>query len=686
MRPRFWFDSVAAKDPSYRRYVADTLLEHRRRPPDQTPDAPGHVVEFVKGGRHACGVLLRKGGKHHQVLDVDGKRDAVDPAKVMDISMAFVDTAWAKHDRLSALRDMDRQREKLKTTVDLAELWEVVESEGQEWTLDELADLYFVADPGPHGKAALFRALEEKPEFHRHGMKFVPSAPGRLAAGKQEERASVRADAWLHEAAEWLRAVADGKEATRPEKADHAVELLAGKVLFGPDHSEAKEAASLAKLAHFHGPQAIFDVLVKLGHWDRDENLDLLRHEVPIAFPDEAAAEAEAAQWPEDSLGHGRIWFRRVYAPPDSVDRHERAFSVRRGLFGFTVGVHIASPTLVMGRGGAGQGEAADRGAAIRLPECSIPMLPPGLTDSAAIVEDELRPTLTVHLRVDRRYRLKRYRIEICSARVNRTVPSGGDALEQDGAFRKLFVLAQHLRKQRIADGAAIIPGPEVEPRVEAGGVKLVRTETASPLQLIDHELTVLANSLVGSYCKEHALPGIHRAEDPCAEIVVEPEQNDPVACYRQKRLMPKARLQTEPEPHHGVGADRYVPVTQPYERYTDLLMHQQLVAQVLRGQPAYTEGDLKEALLYTAYSRMTAHEIELAARRYWLLRYLEGQVGQQLDGVVLEAYPNACRVGLDETLLTAFCPVRRRVTPGARVRVRLVRASARGDVLRVAL
>jgi len=604
----------------------------------------------------------------------------------MDISMAFVDTAWAKHDRVTALREMDRQREKLKTTVDLSELWEVVEPEGQEWTLDELADLYFVGDPGPHGRAALFRALEEKPEFRRHGMKFVPAAPDRVAAGKQEERAAVSADAWLHEAADWLRAIADGKQATRPEKANHAIELLAGKVLFGPDHPEAKTAASLAQLAHFHGPQAIFDVLVKLGHWDPDENLDLLRHDVPIAFPDEVTAEAEAARWSEDCRQCPRVWFRRVYAPPDSESCHERAFSVRRGLFGFTVGVHIASPALLMERDGRVQKEAADRGAAIRLPDRGIPMLPSGLTESAGIVHDELRPTLTMHLYFDRRYRLKRYRIEVCRARVNRAVPDESKAAELDGGLRKLFLLAQHLRKQRIADGAVIIPGPEVEPRVAGGAVQLVGTDTAPPLQLIDHELTVLANSLVGRYCEEHELAAVHRAEDRCAEVVVEPDRYDPLASHRQKQLMPRARLQTEPEPHHGVGAQRYVPVTQPVERYADLLMHQQLVARLLRGQPAHTERDLKEALLYTAYSRMTAHEIEVAARHYWLLKHHQGQVGELLDGVVLEAYPNACRVLLSETLLTAFCPARRSITPGASVRVRFVRVSARGDVLRAAV
>ena len=434
-----WYGREAAEDRTYRSQLARELLAKRGHPPSAQSGAPGHVVEFLKSGGPLCGAVLRRGRHGDRVLDARGKPDFVPHDRIIDTSAAFVNPQMARHEIVQTLRSIDRERDRLKATIDPYELWEVVESEAQEWTLDELAALYFPGEPGPHGRAALFRALADGRAFRRHGKRFEPLGRSRLAYRRTQEARLRQNDAWLHETAAWLRRAADGEETGPPPDAGRAVELLAAKVIFGEQHSHAREATDLAKLAHFHTQEAIFSALVKVGHWSEDENLDLLRHNIPVAFAEQTIAEADAAGWTGRSGRDPRLWLRRVYSFAGTGGRHERAVSIRPAFFGFTVGVHFASPALLLQRGGLVQRAAADRTAALHLPDRLIPMLPQSIAHTAALREHELRPSLTVHMRFGSRFELKGHRFEICRASVNRPLPiqEANTAVERDWGLRK---------------------------------------------------------------------------------------------------------------------------------------------------------------------------------------------------------------------------------------------------------
>ena len=143
-----WYGREAAEDRTYRSQLARELLAKRGHPPSAQSGAPGHVVEFLKSGGPLCGAVLRRGRHGDRVLDARGKPDFVPHDRIIDTSAAFVNPQMARHEIVQTLRSIDRERDRLKATIDPYELWEVVESEAQEWTLDELAALYFPGEPG----------------------------------------------------------------------------------------------------------------------------------------------------------------------------------------------------------------------------------------------------------------------------------------------------------------------------------------------------------------------------------------------------------------------------------------------------------------------------------------------------------------------------------------------------------
>ena len=693
MKTGEWFDPAVAEDPGYREAVASALLSRRKTPASLEQEGPGHVVEFLKGGKHKCGVLLTKKAhlRHlHRILDMDDKENFLHSSKIIDISSAFIRTRLPRHEIVNSLRAIDRERDLLKSTINVNELWEVVQPEGEEWSLEDLTNLYFAQDPGRHGTAALFRALEDHSIFERHGKIFVPLQPDEVAERRATDERAVQADLFLHQAARWLGDAVKGESGIPPQDADRSVALLAAKVLFGTQHRHAEQANELARLAHFHTREAIFNALVKIGHWKADENLDLIRHDIPTEFEKGILTEAGEAQLSEPRRRVPRLWLRRVYSFSGPNGRHERAISIRHGLFGFTVGLHLASPAFLLHSEGLVQQAAEDRGTGLHLPDRFIPMLPGPICEKAALSENELKQNLSVQLRFDSDFNLKKYCFEICRGRVTSpvSVEEANIRAEEDPGLRKLLNLARHLREKRVAAGAIIVDEPRVEARVKNDEIRLRRTDPNFPALLIEQEFSILANTLAGQWFKEKGLPAIYRTEDPPAEVFVGAIGFDPVAAHHQKKVMPRAILQTDPGAHHGLGSEVYAPITRPFMRYTDLLMHEQLVGFLEGGVAVFSNADLRESLFRTASARMTARKIESASNRYWILRYLESRIGAALDAVVLERIGSGCLVELNETRVSGICPggVGTILEPGDRVQVRIVKISARADVIRLQL
>ena len=71
---------------------------------------------------------------------------------------------------------------------------------------------------------------------------------------------------------------------------------------------------------------------------------------------------------------------------------------------------------------------------------------------------------------------------------------------------------------------------------------------------------------------------------------------------------------------------------------------------------------------------------------RYWVLRYLEGLAGEKVEALVLERGPRRVNLVLSSVLLEGELPANQamNIEPGDTVRVRLARASALDNELRL--
>ena len=676
-------------DDASRREVARLVQAERGAKP--ALERAGAVLEFRRGGQLQCGYLARdpQNRRGYDVVGVDGRRLHLRRDKVVDVSPEYV-SMHTPETALSDLRRIDRRREEARGAVDLTALWQVALEagpEGGEWRLDDLVELHDPRDPTASLRAGLLRALWRGHRFERHGARWRPRSPAaveRIEASSAREEVEEGRQAEL---ASWVRRVADGHPSSpRPAGADSAVNLLEAAAL----GEASAEAARLMKAAHLHGSAAAFDVLVRLGHWSADENLELHRLGLPVDFSEAAVkAAVKAARGLDPSAVLAGWAGRRRWGAGLCVTRcGQRAYRLRRSLLGHTVvDIHVAVPALWVEDGGAIDQEAAARGLSVRLLEREIPMLPPELTDACRLTADEARPVLILSVRLDRELAPRKVRLSVGRARPRAALKAG----EGSAPVRRLAALAEGRRQRRRRAGAWQQLHPADRIAVREGRAAPAAEGVADR---IDSELRLLAAEAIAHLCRD-AAPAIHAArEAPPAESGIPGAADSTSAEVLRTHLLeggaPRERLGTPPAPHAGLGLPACAPGASPLSSYVDLAMQRQLLWIAGRRSDPLTAEDLERILLETREAREAAERVRRGSRRYWTLKWLEGFGDEaRLECVVAEPRGPGHLVLLPEGPVACHVPAPRgqrlQAAPGQRLRVRVEQASARRDLLRLA-
>ena len=152
-----------------------------------------------------------------------------------------------------------------------------------------------------------------------------------------------------------------------------------------------------------------------------------------------------------------------------------------------------------------------------------------------------------------------------------------------------------------------------------------------------------------------------------------------------QRRLLNRFVLGPWPGRHSGLGLDSYVTATSPIRKYFDLVTQRQIRA-ALGLEDGYDEAALSRTIAQLTQPMSRVGMVQRSRVRYWLLRHLEGRVGEKLEAVVLNRRRNGYQVLLPEFMLECDMPATSgiKLKPESLVQVTLQRVNARRDVLAV--
>ncbi len=658
----------------------------------------GKVVYFFDQKKILSAVCLENKENKLHLLSEENREITLNSSRIAYLSKDTLDLHLLRDSLVTHLRNLGERQKKLMEAFTLRELWELVVGEARGFALRELTELVFHAPVSCDQEMALLRALfDDHLYFKQKGEVFEARDPEKMEQITIQLAREADQERELEEASVWLKGVWTGHPGPVFLRMEKVISLLKDLALYGAESPEFVRGKSLLQMAGIESPAAPFELLVRLGEWDEDENVFLHRYQISKDFPQKVLEETdqiltEAAKGiplhPED---------RDLTALPiltidsETTRDIDDALSIERSAEGeYRVGIHITDvATFLQGHEEIFQ-EAMARAISIYLPDQRIPMIPPALSEGiCSLIAGEKRRALSFLVRVDEEGRVQEYEIVPSVIQVKRRLSYDGvDQLLEEGEeeLTALQKIAEKLLRRREERGAVFIPRPERVVRVSREKeIAIYKRERESLAQKMVSEFMILANCLTAQFLKTKGAAAIYRGQMEPREKVPPIQKFDPLQAYRLRRILNRVEISTQPMRHSGLGVEAYLTLTSPIRRFYDLLTEQQVLA-VLRGGPIWGQPQLEEIITMVGPTLSKVGTVEESTERYWVLRYLEKRAGQTTIAVILDRFSNRYLIHLNEYLLEIDMPAvpGRDFVPGDQILVRVEKAKARLGILKV--
>ena len=687
----------------------------------------GTVIVYRERSRLALGAIHKapsttpSGKPQVEIVGEDGKKSILIPDRIFLDCKQTLSPSLPVADLKEFFRQLRSQIEAQATAVNIKELWELLQDENEEdagtFSWQELAG-YLVPPEDPVAMASVLDALwTDTIHFKEKQLGiFTPrdaKSVEELVHQQEMERQRVQAQG---EFLAWVQAQSAQQASLgipAPSGSERFLNLLKGLALHGDQYDKKPQALKLLEATEFrskgHSWDVAFQLLVALGIWKADEELSIHRYQIQTRFPDDVLQAAEnASAFTSDQPAYTDLTDLLTFTIDDAdTTEIDDALSLSQENGKLLVGVHITDAGFFVPPDSLLDSAALSRGTTVYLPAGKLPMLPAGLSeDTASLVADTLRPTLSFFASLDENGQLHTEKICRGIIKVGRRLsyPEADGLLQTQPAFdsyasalQQLLPLTHLRRARRIANGAVIIEGNEVKVRVHTNNISdtsdipdisVMVFANDSPSRRVVSECMILANEIAARYCQQHQLPALYIGQPPPDEAV--PKADDfptrQVYIHAARRQMKPSQIGTTPAAHSALGLDIYTQITSPLRRYHDLQMHHQIKHHLANGTPLFDEERLQMIAASAQESSSHSKKCERESTRYWLLRYLERQKGQQVSGQIVREFNRRSFVELDETLLSAPVQASPRLPLGTPVHVTIGHVDARRDMLSVRL
>jgi exoribonuclease-2 len=165
------------------------------------------------------------------------------------------------------------------------------------------------------------------------------------------------------------------------------------------------------------------------------------------------------------------------------------------------------------------------------------------------------------------------------------------------------------------------------------------------------------------------------------------PREYDPVAYGKIFRQLEKGRFSLARQPHFGLGLPGYTQLTSPIRRLGDLVIQQQVSAQLAGRKLPFEQNELLEILTQAELGEKEVRSAERQANRFYALQFLQENLsGGSTAGVVLDKLYNGYLVELCDFFIRGRLACPAPLKPGDRVNVAIDRIDPRKNVLVFAL
>jgi exoribonuclease-2 len=662
----------------------------------------GCIVEYIDRQKIVCAVVMEAKDKRLRVLNEINREVNLSANRLSHSSRDRLDPVQGREKMVEALKRVATRRENLSSQVDIAELWEVLNSE-QEWIdLATMTELWFPDHSSPDHESAVVRAFfKDRLYFKFSPDQFFPHSQEQVDRLKAQQEEAERKDRLIAEGAAWLKSLLNGEPAAIGSLSDRdrqLINIFKSLYLYGKESQYYAVGQKIMEGAGLRAPEALFPVLVKLGVWEENENIDLITYGIPTEFPPEVVDEAEtlmqtamqtavevspaSARRDLTQLSLMTIDGQSTLDYDDALSLETLADSYRLGIHIVDVGHHVEKNTTL-------DSEAFTRCSSIYMPDRRLPMLPSCLAeDLCSLKAGHLRPAISTLVTLSPSLDIVSVEIVPSLVRVEQqlTYYDVNILAEENQTYGILRDVAARFHDFRLQAGAVQITLPEVHVWIGEGSeVSINRINRESPGRMLVAELMILANWLMGRFLKEHGLPAVFRSQPEAKERLYRGDSDSLFKNMMQRRLLNRFVLSRKSETHAGLGLDTYVTATSPIRKYCDLITQRQ-IRSAFELEVPYTDDEIEAIIRQLELPMGQVSRIQHRRVRYWILKYLEKRVGQKEEAIVLSKRRRSYQILILDYMIECDIPFTSGLDlkPEDLVQVVIQRASARRDILNV--
>ena len=428
---------------------------------------PGNVVEFIDSQKIICAVVTDIKNLRFRLLTEHNREVKISAGRLSHTSDMHLDLAMGRDKTVAGLKAIAARRRELSHGVDIIAIWEVLNTEQEQIDLSTMTDFCFPDDPTSDHESAVVRAFfQDRLYFKFSPQGFVPRTRAKVESITSQREADAQKECQITNGAQWMQKVLAGQQVSEPQGSKAIVDILASYFLNEKESPHCELGRAILKKIGGGSINKIFTFLVRIGHWELHENLDLLRYNIPTKLP--TAVEACAAELSHTIalVANGRRDLRDspllTIDGPSTLD-FDDALSITKQDSYYELGVHIADVGYFVAKDDPIDACSRTRGSSIYLPERKISMLPAMLSENlCSLKQGQDKPAISTLIRITSQAEILDFEIVPSIIRVGRqlTFQDADLLITEDDAIKMMHTIAMSYRQRRLANGAMIIDLP----------------------------------------------------------------------------------------------------------------------------------------------------------------------------------------------------------------------------------
>jgi exoribonuclease-2 len=626
---------------------------------------PGTIVEYIDQQHIICAAVLEFKNNRLRLVNEADRELNQSIGRILSVSDTCLPLDGGRNALAAALRETASLRRKLTDTLDLKALWELLNEEREWIDLKTMTEYCFPTPVSADQQSAVVRALfANRLYFKFDHDRFFPHTVEQVEVILTQQEEERRRNQIIEDGGNWLKAAINDPTPRLPEALADMADILRSLYVFDKESRHYTMGKAILTQAGISSMSAIFRLLVRLGVFEENENIDLLRMEIPRSFPDDVLTRAQALADHADTVDLSRrddfSHVPVITIDGQSTTDYDDALSLERIGDAFILGIHISDVAHFIKRDDPIDKRAMARGASIYMADNKIPMLPPALSENAAsLIQGEYRPCISVLVTLNRFFEIKDFDVIATRIKVDHqlTYSEAAAMADSDPDMAVLVKIGRAFREKRLKAGATHITLPEVNVFLdEKGDILIHRIDRESPSRMMVAELMIMGNWMMASFLSRKGLPAIFRSQHEPKERLYRGETDSLFLNALQRKFVSRAIISHKAGVHSGLGLDAYVTASSPIRRYHDLITQRQIRA-ALGLEEAYTPAEITQLCQMLETPIANVGKIQFNRKKYWLIKYLEQRIGEKTPGLVLDKKRNSFTVILTDYMLEYNLP-----------------------------